>query len=135
MIEKYKIFILDDVELIGKQIAFTLNKDERYTTQYFTTIRELYAHVDPQNPPDLLIVDYLLEEGTCEDLVKDFRKLIPTIICVTGTDAFSKGDILEALYKAGVTDIKSKTNLASVYRSVDTVFRRRKTEVIHGSSV
>ena len=45
------------------------HSEESYDVQSFKTKKDLYANVDPKNPPDILIVDYYLGDGTIPDFV------------------------------------------------------------------
>lgn len=137
------VFVLNDIEIIKKQIAYTLNK-RGFKIDYFTSVKDFHGKIDPKVPPDILIVDHELKEGSCEKMLQELKNFIPVIICVAGAEAFEHTEEVTKLYKLGATDVKPKNNPGLLFRTLNTILKRavkdetrviRKEELNYGNNV
>lgn len=74
---RMRIGILEDYQALGSMLELTL-KVAGYSVQTAHTIEDFFAHVMFPDPPDLLIVDFLLQEKySGAEVIREVRKKTP----------------------------------------------------------
>ena len=77
-------------------------------------------------------------------MLQELKNFIPVIICVAGAEAFEHVEEVTRLYKLGATDVKPKNNPGLLFRTLNTILKRnrsdetrviRKEELNYGSNV
>lgn len=106
--EHADVVIIDDNQINLKLLEFLLAKDGRCRPHSFLDPREGLTYC-LDNPPDLLIVDYMMPELNGLDVIKRLRAHQPTadipILMVTAND---QRDIRHAALEIGATDFLTK---------------------------
>ena len=106
--ERAEVVIIDDNQINLKLLEFLLAKDGRCRPRSFLDPRDGLAHCLAE-PPDLLIVDYMMPELNGLDVIQQLRANPATadipILMVTAND---QRDIRHAALEIGATDFLTK---------------------------
>ena len=81
------ILLLEDDELVASVVKSIFSKEKKYNVIHFSETKNVLSHIEKQSPLDILILDYFIDDGTTEDVIKLLKSKKPqvSIIVISGS--------------------------------------------------